>query len=105
MDSSANSFYNKFSNYQIYITRLPEYITKDELITEFNEFGEILGVLMKPGYAFIQFKKYEDAEDCIFQMDGKRMGGKRLIVQHACNLLFLLKIIIYSRRKTVTQWI
>jgi len=36
---------------------------------------------MKQNYSFVEFDNEDDAEDCIKQMDGKSIEGKRMVVE------------------------
>lgn len=68
---------------QLYISNLPENIKEWELVKLFNSFGNVLRILIKPHFSFVEFEKYEDAIDSIMFMDGLLLLGKRLMVSHS----------------------
>ena len=45
---------------KIYINKLPNDIKESEIKDEFREFGKIRDIIIKRGYAFLE---YEDASD------------------------------------------
>lgn len=79
--------FDYYSPNQLYVSRFPGLSTEDDLHKLFSPFGKIKSIMMKPGFAFIDFDKYDDADDCVFCMDGLVMDGKRMIVQHASKYI------------------
>ncbi|KAL1514060.1 hypothetical protein ABEB36_003383 [Hypothenemus hampei] len=49
----------------------------------FRKYGRIKEVSMKNGYAFVEFDDYRDAEDAVYEMNGKDLMGERVTVERA----------------------
>ena len=81
-----NIKYSKFSKNQIYISQMPNDIKHYELLKLFEQFGSIERILVKSFYCFVEFTNYNDATDAVIYMDGYRILGKRLIVNHAIGI-------------------
>lgn len=71
----------------VFIGRLDFQTTEERLRREFEDFGPIEGlrIVKKPdgtskGYAFITFKRERDADYAIQKGDGRRIQGRRIIV-------------------------
>lgn len=47
---------------RIYVGRLPTSIKKEDIIAEFGKFGEIMDVLKKDDFAFLEYKSAESAQ-------------------------------------------
>ena len=80
--------FDYYSENQLYVSRFPDLSTEEDLHKLFSPFGKIKNIMMKPGFAFIDYECYNDADDCVFCMDGMYMEGKRMIVQHASKSFF-----------------
>ncbi|KAM3141271.1 hypothetical protein pb186bvf_006656 [Paramecium bursaria] len=63
---------------QIYVGRISSKIVREDLQKEFEKFGKILDIDLRPNRAFIEFSQPEEARDAIDKMDGKRLGGDRI---------------------------
>ena len=50
---------------KIFVGRLPEEATKEELEKMFKEFGEIMDCCVLKGYAFVHMTEVEDAKKAI----------------------------------------
>lgn len=70
-------------NPQIFIAKLSQRVTEDELRYEFKHFGKINNIQLKRGFAFVEYDDYRDAMDAIRKMDGQKIDGQRIIVQEA----------------------
>ncbi|CAK72635.1 unnamed protein product (macronuclear) [Paramecium tetraurelia] len=79
----------KRSDKQAYITGLPRQMKNEELLDLLIDFGEIEKIQIpkdqnqefNKGYAFVLFKKVEDAQKFQTFMNGKEFMGKKLSVQ------------------------
>ncbi|CAD8141996.1 unnamed protein product [Paramecium pentaurelia] len=60
---------------QIYVGRLGQKITREDLQKEFQRYGKIKDIDLRSTHAFIEFEGRDDAKKAISQMDGKRIGG------------------------------
>jgi arginine/serine-rich splicing factor 4/5/6 len=72
---------------QIFIAKLSSNIREKDLDYEFRRFGNIKNIQLKRGYAFVEFEDYKDAEDAVKDMDGRKLEGQRIVVQHASNTI------------------
>ncbi|MEJ1282344.1 serine/arginine-rich splicing factor 4 [Cricetulus griseus] len=49
----------------------------------FKGYGKILEVDLKNGYGFVEFDDLRDADDAVYELNGKDLCGERVIVEHA----------------------
>ncbi|CAD8048284.1 unnamed protein product [Paramecium primaurelia] len=70
---------------QIYVGRLGQKITREDLQKEFQRYGKIKDIDLRSTHAFIEFEGRDDAKKAISQMDGKRIGGDRITVKSRDN--------------------
>jgi len=49
----------------------------------FKGYGRVREVTIKPGYAFVEFEDLRDAEDAVYEKNGKSLNGDRVVVEHA----------------------
>jgi len=68
---------------QIYIGYLPNHATMDDVEDFFKGYGKIKTINLKPGYGFVIFEDRDSAEDAVRDLDGKRMCGEIVDIQHA----------------------
>ncbi|KAF7268320.1 hypothetical protein GWI33_018584 [Rhynchophorus ferrugineus] len=66
---------------RVYIGKIPHETRLRDLECFFWEFGRIRDVLIKPGYSFVEFDDYRDAEDAVRELHGKRLLGIRVEVE------------------------
>ncbi|GMP40160.1 hypothetical protein CsSME_00010716 [Camellia sinensis var. sinensis] len=72
----------------LYVGNLPGDIREREVEDLFYKYGRIVDIDLKipprpPGYAFVEFEDYRDAEDAIRGRDGYNFDGNRLRVELA----------------------
>ncbi|XP_057497034.1 serine/arginine-rich splicing factor SR30-like isoform X1 [Actinidia eriantha] len=72
----------------VYVGNLPGDIRESEVEDLFHKYGRIVDIELKtpprpPGYAFVEFEDYRDAEDAIRGRDGYDFDGHRLRVELA----------------------
>lgn len=68
---------------RLYLGNLPYDTTKRDLESFFKGYGRIEEILLKNGYGFIEFDDPRDAEDAVYDLDGKKLLGKRVTVEMA----------------------
>lgn len=70
---------------RIYIGRLNSNIKKKDIVEHFGKYGEIVDILMKEDFAFVEFVKTESAQLAIKEMNGFQIPGSqtRLVVEEA----------------------
>lgn len=71
---------------RVYVGDLGSGGSKYELEREFGTFGKLRSVWVArnpPGFAFVDFEDPRDAEDAVYEMDGKTVCGVRIRVELA----------------------
>jgi arginine/serine-rich splicing factor 7 len=69
---------------RVYVGNLGSSGDKSELQREFSKFGHVRDVWVArnpPGFAFVEFEDYRDAEDAVKELDGRRVCGVRVRVE------------------------
>ncbi|CAG0912480.1 unnamed protein product [Notodromas monacha] len=72
------------SETKVYVGDLSPSTSKDEIESAFGYYGNLRNVWVArnpPGFAFIEFDDLRDAEDAVRNLDGKRIGGRRVRVE------------------------
>ena len=73
-----------FNNHpRIYVGRLNGSVKRKELLDMFAKFGEIVDILMKEDFAFVEYIKPEAAQQAIKELNGKMVGSARIVVEEA----------------------
>jgi len=67
----------------LFIGYLPNHAKMDDVEDFFDGFGEIDSISLKPGYGFVVMKHRRDAERIVRELDGRKMAGERVDIQHA----------------------
>eukprot|EP01083_Nonionella_stella_P216188 777421_1 len=68
---------------KIYVGNIDHHTRGRELEKEFERFGRINSFELFRDYAFVEFDHSADAKDAIYDMDGVKFDGVRLIVEEA----------------------
>ena len=68
---------------RIYLGRLPYRATQRDVERFFKGYGKITDVQLKNGYGFVDFDHPRDAEDAVYDLNGKDLCGERVIVELA----------------------
>jgi RNA recognition motif-containing protein len=76
---------------KLFVKNIDESVNEVLLESIFRQFGEIVDTKIvydkitwqSRGFGFIQFKKKEDAEKAIAELDGKELVGKKISVSEA----------------------
>lgn len=55
----------------------------DDVESFFKGFGDIESISLKPGYGFITMAHRRDAERVVKNLDGEKMAGEKVDIQHA----------------------
>ncbi|XP_061913549.1 serine and arginine rich splicing factor 6b isoform X2 [Entelurus aequoreus] len=68
---------------RVYIGRLSYHVREKDVQRFFGAFGKLLEVDLKNGYGFVEFEDNRDADDAVYECNGKELCGERVIVEHA----------------------
>jgi arginine/serine-rich splicing factor 4/5/6 len=71
------------SSTRIYLGRLANSARERDVERFFKGYGKIREIVLKEGYGFIEFDESRDAEDAVYDLNGKELCGDRVIVEHA----------------------
>ncbi|KAG5842937.1 hypothetical protein ANANG_G00183060 [Anguilla anguilla] len=67
---------------RVYIGRLSYRAREKDVEKFFKGYGKILEVDLKNGYGFVEFDDPRDADDAVYDLNGKDLCGERVIVEH-----------------------
>ncbi|XP_050674340.1 serine-arginine protein 55 isoform X6 [Leptidea sinapis] len=68
---------------RVYVGGLPFGVRERDLEKFFKGFGKIRDILIKNGYGFVEFEDYRDADDAVYELNGKELLGERVVVEPA----------------------
>merc|ERR1712179_180883 len=68
---------------RVYIGRLSYHAREKDIQRFFRGFGRIRDIMLKNGYGFVEFDDYKDADDAVYELNGKDLCGERVIIEHA----------------------
>ncbi|KAG8182172.1 hypothetical protein JTE90_017123 [Oedothorax gibbosus] len=68
---------------RVYIGRLPYDCRERDIERFFKGFGRIQEILMKNGFAFVEFNDPRDADDAVYELNGKEILGMRVVLELA----------------------
>lgn len=68
---------------RVYIGGLPYGTSERDLERFFRGYGRMRDVLIKSGYGFVEFDDYRDADDAVYELNGKRLLGERVTIEIA----------------------
>jgi len=68
---------------RIYIGRLPDRARESDLEKFLRGYGDIKEIRMMTGYAFVEFEEDRDAEDAVYELNGKSINGENVTVDYA----------------------
>ncbi|XP_054715656.1 serine/arginine-rich splicing factor 4-like [Uloborus diversus] len=68
---------------RVYVGRLSYDCRERDLEKFFKGFGKIREILIKNGFGFVEFDDYRDADDAVYELNGKDLLGERIHVEIA----------------------
>ncbi|XP_015220147.2 serine/arginine-rich splicing factor 6 isoform X2 [Lepisosteus oculatus] len=68
---------------RVYIGRLSYHVREKDIQRFFSGYGKLLEIDLKNGYGFVEFEDTRDADDAVYELNGKELCGERVIVEHA----------------------
>lgn len=67
---------------RVYIGHLSYHARERDVERFFKGYGRIRDVMLKNGYGFVEFDDYRDADDAVYELNGKELCGERWILMH-----------------------
>uniref|UniRef100_A0A8C7WGL8 Serine and arginine rich splicing factor 6 n=2 Tax=Salmoninae TaxID=504568 RepID=A0A8C7WGL8_ONCMY len=68
---------------RIYVGKLNYNAREKDLQRFFNGYGKLMEIDLKNGYGFVEFEDNRDADDAVYELNGKELCGERVTVEHA----------------------
>ncbi|XP_062503640.1 serine/arginine-rich splicing factor 6-like [Corticium candelabrum] len=68
---------------RVYVGRLSYDVRERDLQRFFRGFGRIREINVKNGFGFVEFDDPRDADDAVYEMNGRDLLGERVLVEHA----------------------
>uniref|UniRef100_U5EY87 Putative 52k active chromatin boundary protein n=1 Tax=Corethrella appendiculata TaxID=1370023 RepID=U5EY87_9DIPT len=68
---------------RVYVGGLPYGVRERDLERFFKGYGRTRDILIKNGYGFVEFEDYRDADDAVYELNGKELLGERVTVEPA----------------------
>lgn len=68
---------------RVYVGRLSNFARERDIERFFRNFGRIKEIMLKNGYCFVDFEDHRDADDAVYELNGRELCGERVIVEHA----------------------
>lgn len=64
---------------RVYVGHIPYEARERDVERFFKGYGRIRDILMKRGYAFVELNDARDADDAVYDLNGKSMMGMRFV--------------------------
>jgi len=68
---------------RVYVGRLPYRCTERDVDRFFRGYGRIREIMLKNGYGFVEFDDHRDADDAVYELNGRDLMGERILLEHA----------------------
>ncbi|XP_078660587.1 serine/arginine-rich splicing factor 6-like [Branchiostoma floridae x Branchiostoma belcheri] len=68
---------------RVYVGRLPYSAREKDVERFFRGYGRIREINLKNGFGFVEFDDYRDADDAVYELNGKEVLGERVVIEHA----------------------
>ncbi|XP_070492420.1 serine-arginine protein 55-like [Chironomus tepperi] len=68
---------------RVYVGGLPSGTRERDLEKFFKSYGKTQDIFIKNGYAFVELEDKRDADDAVYELNGKKLLGERVVVEAA----------------------
>lgn len=68
---------------RVFVGRLPRRCSRRDVEHFFRGYGRIRDVVLMGTFGFVEFENYRDADDAVYDLNGRDMLGERVVVEHA----------------------
>ncbi|XP_033112783.1 serine/arginine-rich splicing factor 6-like [Anneissia japonica] len=68
---------------RIYIGRLNYQAREKDVERFFKGYGRIREINLKNGFGFVEFDDYRDADDAVYELNGRELCNDKVIIEHA----------------------
>ncbi|XP_072122053.1 serine/arginine-rich splicing factor 5-like isoform X3 [Mobula birostris] len=68
---------------RVFIGRLSPHARERDVEKFFKGYGRIKEIDLKNGFGFVEFEDHRDADDAVYELDGKELCSERVTVEHA----------------------
>merc|ERR1711973_56988 len=80
---NCNCLYKISTMPRLYVGKIDSRVRERDIERLFDGYGRIEDILMKAGYAFVDIDDRRDAEDAVYDLNGKDLFGERVSIEFA----------------------
>ncbi|XP_030070701.1 serine/arginine-rich splicing factor 5 isoform X1 [Microcaecilia unicolor] len=73
------------SGCRVFIGRLSPHARERDVEKFFKGYGRIKEINLKNGFGFVEFEDHRDADDAVYELNGKELCNERVTIEHARN--------------------
>ncbi|KAH3846483.1 hypothetical protein DPMN_088784 [Dreissena polymorpha] len=68
---------------RVYVGHVSNNARERDVEKFFKGYGKIRDIMLKNGYCFVEFDDDRDADDAVYELNGKELCGERVSIEHA----------------------